>query len=369
MSGYDREYLLKELCIPVEAVDKAEHHFGAKIANDTALDWIFNDFPGYDPSGSNCTTITSNALVLPHSATTDWGLDHAPTVEQQEHPPWASNALNALGQEFKPGEVARKQWEHFEVDNRGRVEDMVDNTDAELDRGRAGRPSPVEVLQTGGGREDPVDLTSSQELSRPPLVLDEDDELQKALALSMQDQVGRHAPSATRLPILGANEDEDMAQAMSLSIAELERQGSLTLDSETEDPKYRIRAHPDVPVTIQAPSAFLSHIPALLQTLYYNSSFRSTLLSIAFPYSLEPSYENYATEDPAFPTRALLPEGTEECVIKMASLQRLFLFLQKTRRASASLADFVHSFKLVTSPVGSANSRSPLEDIKGVWAA
>ena len=367
MTEYNRSYLVDELGLSAEDVDKAEQHFGPGIANDRAIDWIFSGFPGYNPKATTGGIDSSNALVATQPQTTGREPD-PPTsgsdYRQEQHPAWASNALNALGQEYKPGEVAKKQWENYVYEPR-REEDTVDTDQEERDRGRAGRPSPVEQMQQGGARNNPVDLTGSQEAGALPLLGEEDDELQKALALSMQDQRGFHSATVAA-SALGANEDDDMAQAMNLSIAELERQGSVMLESETDDPKDRIRPHPDVPVILPAPSAFLSYIPALLQALYCNTTFRSTVLSIDFPYLRDPTYENYATDAPNVFTRSLFPPSDkEEGIIKMATLQRLFVFLQKTKRAKGSLADFMDAFRIKSTPGGIAHNKSPLDDLKG----
>lgn len=270
-------------------------------------------------------------------------------------------------------------------------------------RGRAGRPSPVGNGDDGGltdnnenngnlhGRDPayPINLADSQELGNVTPLLgaggsaDEDEEMRKAIQMSLEANgsrthshggggrgaegsgylsttasAGGMSRSQSQQPAVHTartrveQEDEDMQQALSASMADIRDSGHLpnSVVEDLGDPRTRFRAHLDQPIALQASSPLTSYVPAVVHHFYANVAFRHAVLSFNFSHlrlpNVEPTYEKYHTESPQVLTKSLYRPDIDDATLKMACVQRLFLYLATSRRSRSHIADLVDVFQL-----------------------
>lgn len=346
---YDRSMIL-EILGPdaLTNVLKAEQHFGERIQLEEAINWIFNGCPDYKEPA---VVDNSKALVKSEpSGPLGW--------EDKEKPPsysglkdasqdWgALDSIPAVDPETAKRDT-QAQWAGFVP--RPLKED--DGSDSASSKDRAGHNTPTEGTEGSASR--PVDLSAfSSDASGH--VNDEDAELQKALALSMQDTGARGSSRGAYDVGSRASkiqqEDEDMQAAMRASIVEHMSKASSVHGKNVEetDPLLKqIRSDLSHPLALKTPTIFTSFIPAVLQILYHNVPFRSVVLALEFPWIRPPTYEGFSTDSPSPDdmTRALLPAGTDLSVIKMASLQRIFAYMRASRRSKSAIHDFLDAHR------------------------
>lgn len=383
MGEYSRSAIL-DIGLPAEDIDKAERHFGSSITTEKATDWILNGLPGYDPSSSSANI---NTAVVPYagggSSGNGWetlqplmGQDPS-TKSAWEDDENATTFSAAQGLAAVRGAGSRSGADLNENDYPNHLKKVSDDSQwwSDNDKGRTGRTN----TPADGPKEEPcepIDLTQDvpmQETSIPPLVSEEDEQLRKAIELSKGDQ-GAQSQAMSRRPSSRQQqrEDDEMAQALSMSIMDMNASGmsahSLQLDADAETALSEVRQDPDRPMAlVTPPSAFLSYLPNLVHCFYYNAAFRQNLYLIRF---FEPSddalFANYA-RGKAVSTRKLLAERwhTDDIplvVIQLATLQRLFAFMANSRRTRTSLADFMDAFNIQD---GSRSAfRHPAQDMK-----
>ena len=257
----------------------------------------------------------------------------------------------------------------------------------------------------GSSSGNPINLTSAHDSPMPPLEDADDPELAKALALSLADthpqqsqsQSYRHGNTLSvdtdrsGMPPLVANggtaghsaamsrqtsrtqqqEDDDMAKALNMSMADMQASATLSAaGGEEESIEKRIRPNLETPMALVTPSSlFLSYVPAVIHTFFYNLPFRNALLALDFGYDSKPaSFDRFETEKPAVLTRALLSSTSTpplDAAVKLAALQRLFAFMLGSRKAHVALTDVIHAFSIAPPKT---THRSPAYDMKGWFA-
>lgn len=362
-----------------EAVLKAQRHFGDKLQVETAVDWILNGCPDYNPDRvANVASVDNSARAVvpykPAAANTSsrWSPELAtPNEGQKSNPEWeAVSSLAALQAET----LRQQQWAGHdaeaalrEVAARGAAEDAMDESIDGLSN-KAGRCSPVDHAAVNSANN-PIDLTAGDNVSGMKGLLDaaassEEDEIQRAIRLSLED----HAPPFQPTPLIQnaatatsmsrgpsrsrqLQEDADMAAAMSASMAELETQGANSVASlvlEDSHSASRMRTSADVPVMIVPPSGYLAFIGPVLASFFYNIPFRNAVLALEIEWRDSFSYNEYAGEIPeldAF-TRDLATGSGNVATLRLAALQRLFVFLLHTRRAKIGIGDIMDAFDI-----------------------
>lgn len=243
------------------------------------------------------------------------------------------------------------------------IPQMVGDANNE-DRGRASAPrsSPVECK------------TPTQATSGPA---HEDDDLARALALSMEDSQSQHrsggahtglgtgqsadmsrAQSQSRLE----QEEADFAKALSESVVAMDRKASSSISKAKDPIDTKVRFDADTPMVMSSPSSFLAYVPAMLQTYYFNHIFRKTIIEAEIPYTPTPNFANYGTDDVQLTRTFLAPDATE-AIIRIAALQRLFIYLSQSKRSRTGLRDILDAFS-ITAP-SAMQDRNPLPAMKG----
>ena len=378
-AGYQRGDLL-EMGLDVQDIEKAERHFGKSITTEKAVDWIFNGCPGYNPSASAATStavVPFNAAATSSGATTTTdgtGWDTLEPLTGQDAPKsgWDEDYDSPEGSAAKALTAVRGNDAGLNAEGYARhpVQDM--GWPQDMSRGTTGRTNtPVDQLGPGKDSNMPIDLT--QETSMPPLI-DQDDELQKAIALSKQDLGGQSQAMSRQQSSKSRQqqEEDEMAQALSMSMVDMRASGlsvqSEHPDLEAEAALLEVRQDVDRPMAlITPPSAFLSYLPNLIHCFYYNLPFRNALFGIEFFESTdEPLFGDYA-RGKARTTREFLqerwkPDAVHPDVIRLAAIQRLFVFMTSSKRTRTSLADFMDAFKLDDGT--KAIMRPPLQDMR-----
>ena len=424
MGGYDRASVL-EMGIDAEDVDKAERHFGlASVTTEGAVNWIFEGMPGYDPSRPS----QDSHAVVPYNSYAPPAMPPPPpgweTQDRRpDHSGWEAEAARSLTS--MRNENSSSQYTSYRHDSSNMDRDIARGAQYDRqtqeqqqqhpsthdeDRGIAGRNvTPVGGMDgagagtaAGSSSGNPINLTSSHDSPMPPLEDADDPELAKALALSLADTGSQQSQShsyrqgntltvntdASGMPPLVANggtaghsaamsrqtsrtqqqEDDDMAKALNMSMADMQASATLSAaGGEEESIEKRIRPSLDTPMALVTPSSlFLSYVPAVMHSFFYNLPFRTALLALDFGYDSKPaSFDRFETEKPAVLTRALLgnsPTPPLDAAVKLAALQRLFVFMLGSRKAKVALTDVIHAFS-ITPP--KTTHRSPAYDMKG----
>lgn len=193
-----------------------------------------------------------------------------------------------------------------------------------------------------------------------------DADLKRAIELSLQESTNNaagstdmsRAASRTR----AQQEEEELNQAMSQSMLYADQQASASFTKDQHSLDTKPREDPDVPVVLTSPSSFLAYLPSMLHTFYYNPTFRQMVLNLDIDYMQTPSFENYSGDKPIL-TRSLLPPQAPDYLVKLAALQRLFIFMFQSRRTKTGLTDIMDAFGIKVPNV--TRDRNPLSDMKG----
>jgi hypothetical protein len=367
--------------LDVQDIEKAERHLGKSITTEKAVDWIFNGCPGYNPSASaaaSTAVVPFNAAATASSGattTTDGtGWDTLEPLTGQNAPKsgWDEDYDSPEGSAAKALTAVRGNDAGLNAEGYARhpVQDM--GWPQDTSRGTTGRTN-TPVDQLGPGKDSNMHIDLTQETSMPPLI-DQDAELRKAIALSKQDLGGQSQAMSRQQSSKSRQqqEEDEMAQALSMSMVDMRASGvsvqSENPDVEAEAALLEVRQDVDRPMAlITPPSAFLSYLPNLIHCFYYNLPFRNALFGIEFfEPTDEPVFEDYA-RGKARRTWEILqerwkPDPVHPDVIRLAALQRLFVFVTSSKRTRTSLADFMDAFKLDDGT--KAIMRPPLQDMR-----
>lgn len=416
MAANVREALL-DMGLELAAVNKAVRHFGPGIQAEQAVTWIFEGCPGYVEYAAPPTPAHSQEVVPfvgPQSqpvqdSTSNMQPGQSQPYSQavqiddsgwhdafQEAAPFTDNdiasSMLALKDTSNSGNPTLGSSKNItSSNNRYRSDSTITqpaNDVWEMDPSDIGRPYsqipptedvrpanvPVIDLSNPDGmqvpsapRASPVDPSAQPSGLATPQE-DGDADLRRAIELSLQESTNNggvsadmsRAASRTRAQ---QQEEDDFAAAMSQSILDADQQASTATVKDQNPLDTRIRSEADVPVVITSPSSFLAYLPPMMHTFYYNPIFRKVILELEFDYIQPPAFDNYSNDTPIL-TRSLLAQDTPDCSIKLAALQRLFIFLSQSRRARTGLTDIMDAFGIKVPTA--ARDRNPLADMKAL---
>lgn len=415
MAAQAREALL-ELGFENDKVNKAVKHFGSCIDISEAVEWILNDCPGYvdyAPPAHQAPHPSSNTQVVPYVGPQQDSGQSAPysQAQQNDNSGWVSAYQEQSSAQLTDNDVAssilalkdsRNATGSQVQQNRNRSDSLVtqppgDNPwevkPGDLDRPYTKIPlePPTEDVPhsqyaatmdqnrmptidltnadgnvgTSAPRASPIDpaLRSNSNLTPSG---DGDADLERAIALSLAES--NKAAASSDMSRTGSlsrarqQEEDDYNRALSQSMLFADQQASTSSLKEQDPLDTRIRSDPDTPVVVSSPSSFLAYLPSMMHTFYANPLFRKVILELEMDYVQTPSFEKYGGDAPVL-TRSLLQPSAPDCVVKLAALQRLFLFMSHSRRAKSGLTDIMDAYGIKI-PNG-ARDRNPLSDMKG----
>lgn len=414
MVGNVRDVLL-DMGMDLGDVNKAIKHFGPGIQAEQAVDWILEGCQGYVeyapplsqvPHPSTQVVPYVGPQANPSSSSTAAGQSHLqPHHYQQAYQNDNTGWYNAFREtELTETDIASSMLALKDPNNnagrnntgtnRYRSDSIITQpaTDVwELPASDIGRPysqlpPPIEDVHSSNiptiglsntddtkgisaPRASPVDTSSfanNKDSGSQTPQEDGDADLRRAIELSLEESKQQTAGSADMSRAASKSrlqqEEDDMAAAMSQSILYADQQASATSIKEQDPMDTRLRSGSDTPVIIVSPSSFLAYLPPMMHTFYYNPIFRKVVLELEFDFIQDATFEKYASDSPVL-TRSLLPEGTPDCNIKLAALQRLFIFLAQSSRAKTGLVDIMDAFAIKVPTA--ARNRDPLPDMKG----
>lgn len=222
----------------------------------------------------------------------------------------------------------------------------------------APRTSPIDPALKSAFEDDPPPLQGPQE--------EVDPDLKRAIELSLQESAAKPAASTDMSRAASMSraqqEEDELNQAMSQSMLYADQQASASFTKQQDEDNAKPRADLDVPVVLTTTSSFLAYLPSMIQTFYFNPTFRRMVLELDLDYMQSPSFQNYPSDAPTL-TRSLLPPQTADCVVKLAALQRLFIFMSQSKRAKTGLTDVMDAFGIKVP--NATRDRNPLGDMRG----
>ena len=353
-------------------VEKAKSHFGDNANVEQVAEWILSGCPGYD-ADKNATKDVFVAETPPNQSSGWWSDDDANKAKRShaDIAEWAA-ASNKVD-EVRNAAFAREQWKTWDGSSTNTApqsdNQVVKYAPDAVMTSRAGQPSPVDNT-SGKTRETVIDLTGDTPAEKPkPGLLalaeaatgtNEEDDIQRAIRMSLEDQGNLATPYAASAQMSRAvsatreeQESEQLAAALTASMADLEAAtpaagGMSTSVTAEVPPATRIRMSADAPIVLAPPGGFLAYIGPVIYSLFCNIPFRNAVLGIDIEWLPTFTYEDYADEVPApgdF-TRDLVTNSGDSDTLRVAALQRLFAFMMLSKRANMGVVDLMDAFDI-----------------------
>jgi hypothetical protein len=380
---------LVEMGLPEDAIDKAEKHFGSKLETTSAVTWIFDGMPDYVEA--------QNTQVVPYAGPQ---VNNEP-LQQPNNAGWVkayeehATANAMLGLKDTPGNNSTDNSKRYRSDSTitQPANDLWQMDPADMDRPYSKLPPAVEdvhvptivtdlggdtdMSRTSAPRNSPVDMPSTnaqdngdasggKPVHGPQPEEDVDADLKRAIELSLQESSAQGGASAD-MSRAGSRsrqqqEEDELTAALSQSIVLANQRATASTSLEQDPLLTQIRANPDIPVIISSPSSFLSYLPSVLQSFYFNPIFRKVVLEIDGNFSQSPSYSKYYGQNPVL-TRSIVAPDTPDHLIKLLALQRLFVYLKHSQRSKTDLIDIMDAFNIAVP--NTAKDRNPLGEMRG----